>query len=84
MAELALFGGNAVRSDPYPVWPQGGVEEKIWLEKVLTSSRWFAGLQGDDPNALGSLFGQRFKELHFSLKTSITHCLMLRCAYLEL
>jgi len=31
---------------------------------VLTSSRWFAGLQGDDPNALGNLFGQRFKEFH--------------------
>jgi len=64
MSELALRGGNAVRSDPYPAWPQGGGEENIWLEKVLTSSRWFAGLQGDDPNALGSLFGQRFKELH--------------------
>ena len=31
---------------------------------MLASSRWFAGLQGDDPNALGTLFGQRFKELH--------------------
>ena len=64
MGELALCGGNAVRSDPYPAWPQGGAEENFWLEKVLTSSRWFAGLQGDDPNALGSLFGQRFKEFH--------------------
>lgn len=64
MAKLALCGGNAIRSDPYPAWPQGGAEENIWLEKVLASSRWFAGLQGDDPNALGTLFGQRFKELH--------------------
>jgi len=45
MGELALFGGNAVRSDPYPVWPQGGGEEKFWLEKVLTSSRW-CGIAG--------------------------------------
>jgi len=64
MAKLALNGAAAVRTKPYPRWPGGGVEEKQWLDKVLNSNRWFAGLQGDDPEALGTLFGKRFADLH--------------------
>ncbi|MCK4790692.1 MAG: DegT/DnrJ/EryC1/StrS family aminotransferase [Desulfobacteraceae bacterium] len=64
MPELALCGGSPVRNEPYPSWPQGGPEEGLWLDKVLTSNRWFAGLQGDDPDALGTFFGQRFASLH--------------------
>ena len=64
MPELALLGGKPVRTIPYPSWPQGGVEESLWLEKVLKSHRWFAGLQGDEPEALGTLFGERFTKLH--------------------
>jgi dTDP-4-amino-4,6-dideoxygalactose transaminase len=66
MAKLALNGAAAVRTKPYPGWPRGGVEEKQWLDKVLNSNRWFAGLQGDDPEALGTLFGKHFAELHGS------------------
>ena len=57
MEKLALNGGTPVRTKPYPGWPRGGAEEKQWLDKVLKSDRWFAGLQGDDPEALGTLFG---------------------------
>ena len=64
MAELALNGGTAVRGKPFPDWPQGGPEENLWLGKVLNGNRWFAGLQGDDPEALGTLFGERFAKLH--------------------
>jgi dTDP-4-amino-4,6-dideoxygalactose transaminase len=64
MVKLALNGGTPVRAKPYPGWPRGGVEEKQWLDKVLKSDRWFAGLQGDDPEALGTLFGKRFGDLH--------------------
>jgi len=64
MANLALKGGTPVRTKPYPGWPRGGAEEKRWLDKVLQSGRWFAGLQGDDPEALGTLFGKRFADLH--------------------
>jgi len=66
MAKLALFGGSPVRNKPYPHWPQGGQGETFWLDKVLRSNRWFAGLQGDDPEALGSLFGKRFADVHGS------------------
>jgi dTDP-4-amino-4,6-dideoxygalactose transaminase len=64
MAKLALKGGTAVRTKPYPSWPRGGYEEKHWLDKVLQSGRWFAGLQGDDAEALGTLFAERFAQLH--------------------
>jgi len=63
MAKLALYGGTPVRRQPYPSWPQAGPEETLWLEKVLGSGRWFAGPQGDDPYALGTLFGERFGDL---------------------
>ena len=64
MANLAFNGGSAVRTKPYPAWPRSGDEEKQWLDKVLKSGRWFAGLQGDDPEALGTLFAKRFADLH--------------------
>ena len=64
MANLALNGGTAVRTKPYPDWPRGGDEERQWLDKVLQSNRWFAGLQGDDPEALGTLLAKRFAGLH--------------------
>ena len=64
MARLALYGGTPIRTQPYPAWPEGGQEERRWLDKVLSSHRWFAGLQGDDPEALGTLFGERFARLH--------------------
>ncbi|UCB48563.1 MAG: DegT/DnrJ/EryC1/StrS family aminotransferase [Deltaproteobacteria bacterium] len=64
MANLALRGGVAVRYKPYPDWPQAGSGERDWLEKVLASGRWFAGLQGGDPEALGTLFAERFANLH--------------------
>ena len=64
MAKLAVNGAAAVRTKPYPGWPQGGASEKRWLDKVIQSGRWFAGLQGDDPSALGTLFGKRFAEMH--------------------
>jgi dTDP-4-amino-4,6-dideoxygalactose transaminase len=38
--------------------------ESRWLDKVLSGSRWFAGPRGDDPEALGTLFGHRFSQLH--------------------
>ncbi|MDA1185577.1 MAG: DegT/DnrJ/EryC1/StrS family aminotransferase [Acidobacteria bacterium] len=64
MAELAVHGGSPVRTGPYPSWPIGGAEERAQLERVLTSRRWFAGLQADDPDAAGTLFGRRFADLH--------------------
>ena len=64
MAQLAAQGGSPVRTQPYPTWPVGGTGERAWLEQVLASGRWFAGMQADDPESAGTLFGQRFAALH--------------------
>jgi dTDP-4-amino-4,6-dideoxygalactose transaminase len=64
MSDLAIHGGIPIRVLPYPAWPQAGPEERAWLEKVLGSTRWFAGPRGDDPDSLGSLFARKFAELH--------------------
>lgn len=67
MPKLALYGGKPVRTNPFPTWPQGGDEELVKLKEVLSSTRWFAGARGDDPEALGTLFGKRFADLHGAL-----------------
>lgn len=64
MSKLALYGGSPVRTKSFPSWPQGGEEELIRLKEVLSGARWFAGPRGDDPEALGTLFGKRFAGLH--------------------
>ncbi len=67
MSKLALYGGSPVRTKPFPGWPQGGEEELTRLREVLSGARWFAGPRGDDPEALGTLFGKRFAGLHGAL-----------------
>ena len=64
MTQLAINGGEPLRTKPYPSWPQAAGTEIDRLQQVLNSRCWFAGLQGDDPNTLGVLFGQRFADLH--------------------
>jgi dTDP-4-amino-4,6-dideoxygalactose transaminase len=64
MDKPAICGGTPVRSKPFPTWPQSGSGERRWLEKVLAKGQWFAGTRGDDPEALGTLFGERFAALH--------------------
>lgn len=62
MDALAIQGGVPVRSRPFPAWPVADAHERAWLEKVITGNRWFAGARGNDPEALGTLFGSRFAE----------------------
>ena len=64
MTLLAINGGTPIRTKPYPSWPVREGTEIERLQQVLNSGRWFAGLQGDDPDTLGVLFGQRFADLH--------------------
>jgi dTDP-4-amino-4,6-dideoxygalactose transaminase len=42
MSELAINGGSALRTEPYPVWPHFDDAERRLLEEVLTSRRWWA------------------------------------------
>ncbi len=64
MTKLAINGGHPIRTKPFPSWPRAGGSEIDRLKGVLDSGRWFAGLQGDDPDTCGTLFGKRFADLH--------------------
>lgn len=66
MSKLAAHGGTPIRTRLFPKWPQGGTEEIGYLRQVLEGTRWFAGPRGDDPEALGTLFGERFADRHYA------------------
>jgi len=56
MAKLALKGGNALRTEKFPSWPQYGKKEQEALERVLKSGVW--GTLGSEVNK----FSKRFAE----------------------
>ncbi|MHB9133110.1 MAG: DegT/DnrJ/EryC1/StrS family aminotransferase [Armatimonadota bacterium] len=43
MAKLAINGGTPVRTNPYPDWPISGEEERVLLQEVLDSGKWWYG-----------------------------------------
>jgi dTDP-4-amino-4,6-dideoxygalactose transaminase len=40
MAQLAIAGGDPVRSTPYPDWPHGDDEDVAAVEQVIRGGRW--------------------------------------------
>lgn len=56
MAKLALKGGNALRTEKFPSWPQYGKKEQDALERVLKSGVW--GTLGSEVDK----FSKRFAE----------------------
>lgn len=40
MPALAINGGDPLRQQPYPAWPQAGERERELLEQVLASGNW--------------------------------------------
>jgi len=61
MSQLALLGGEKVRSRPFPPWPQYSERDKLRLVEVLESRNW-GGYPF--PNRLAGEFGTRFAEHH--------------------
>jgi dTDP-4-amino-4,6-dideoxygalactose transaminase len=61
MGKLAITGGDAVRTSPFPVWPLGKGEEALALQDVLESSRW--GGQ-PFPGKYASAFAKKFAAVH--------------------
>jgi len=56
---LALFGGEPVRSEPFPAWPVFGPEEERRLLRALRSGKW-GKLHGDEV----AEFERRFAAMH--------------------
>jgi dTDP-4-amino-4,6-dideoxygalactose transaminase len=61
MAKLALRGGSAVRTKPFPPWPIYDEREARGLQAVLESRNW-GGYPF--PNDCARQFGRRFAEYH--------------------
>ncbi|MBS1873851.1 MAG: DegT/DnrJ/EryC1/StrS family aminotransferase [Acidobacteria bacterium] len=48
MSQLALFGGNPVRTKPFPSWPVFDAAEERAVLEVLRSGKWWRNSQGED------------------------------------
>ena len=61
MSDLAILGGNALRTRPFPQWPQHAPDDLARLQTVLESRNW-GGYPF--PNKLASDFAQEFAAYH--------------------
>jgi len=61
MSELAILGGDAVRTKPFSRWPQYLPTDAVRLQKVLESGHW-GGFPVPSPYARE--FAEKFAELH--------------------
>src|ERR1700738_2097154 len=61
MGKLAITGGDAIRTAPFPVWPMGTEQEARALQDVLESSKW--GGQ-PFPGKYAAAFARKFAEAH--------------------
>ncbi len=61
MSQLAIAGGNPVRTRSFPAWPQYNEQEQKGLTEVLESRNWGGH---PFPNRLAALFGQHFAAFH--------------------
>src|SRR5450755_830873 len=61
MGKLAITGGEAVRTAPFPTWPMGKEQEARALLDVLESSKW--GGQ-PFPGKYAHAFAKKFAETH--------------------
>jgi len=61
MSDLAILGGNALRTRPFPRWPQHAPDDLARLQTVLESRNW-GGYPF--PNKLANDFAQEFAAYH--------------------
>jgi len=69
MSQLALHGGQPIRTEPFPSWPVHGAREEELALEVLRSGQWWRYTLGEavDSGASASKvaeFQQRFAEAH--------------------
>jgi len=64
MAELAINGGNKTRAKQFFIWPHYDERELKYVEEVIKSRVWFAGMRGADPGTKTAEFEKKFAEYH--------------------
>lgn len=58
--KLAIQGGEKLRKQAYPEWPQYDERELRNLDEVTRSRHWFAGMRGGEPGSRVAEFEKRF------------------------
>ncbi|MCX6624725.1 MAG: DegT/DnrJ/EryC1/StrS family aminotransferase [Acidobacteria bacterium] len=61
MSDLALFGGSAVRTKPFPHWPVFDESEEKALVEVVRSGQWWRYSMGEAVDGAGAANGARSK-----------------------
>jgi len=64
MAKLAINGGNKVRTKQFFAWPHYDERELKYVEEVIKSRVWFAGMRGADPGTKTEQFQKKFAQYH--------------------
>jgi len=79
MAELAINGGNKVRSREFFPWPHYDQRELKYVEQVITSRVWFAGMRGADPGTKTAEFEKKFAQYHDATQRAAGSVQAVRC-----
>lgn len=64
MAELAINGGNKTRTREFFPWPHYDQRDLKFVEEVIRSRSWFAGMRGADPGTKTAEFENKFAQYH--------------------
>ncbi len=64
MGKLAINGGSKVREEQFFPWPDYDERELKYVEEVIRSRRWFAGMRGASSGTKTRLFEERFAAYH--------------------
>jgi len=64
MAQLAIRGGNKVRTKNFFAWPHYDERELNYVEQTIKSRTWFAGMRGADPGTKTEEFERKFAQYH--------------------
>jgi dTDP-4-amino-4,6-dideoxygalactose transaminase len=64
MAKLAINGGNKVRTREFFPWPYYDQRDLKYVEEVIRSRAWFAGMRGADPGTKTAEFEKKFAQYH--------------------
>ncbi len=64
MAELAINGGSKVRTKKFFAWPHYDGRELKYVEEVIKSRVWFAGMRGAEAGTKTEEFEKKFAQYH--------------------
>ena len=64
MAQLAINGGDKVRTENFFLWPHYDERELKYVEETIKSRIWFSGMRGADPGTKTEELELKFAKYH--------------------